>query len=689
MNYTQQTQRIKDKLIKARQADKEFKVFGAKSHQYKLNPPANIVEVATFEEKHSITLPDCYKAFVTQVGNGGDTYRGSGAGPFYGIYPLGEYIGELVYTETSNHLQNDCLIYPYMTKEYWSELVKNIEENENISDEDYDAELEKIFGGILPIGSQGCTYLHGIILNGIHKGKVVNLDSDCQKPHFTFEDNFLDWYERWLDEVISGKLQKKSPSWFGYTMAGSETVLLDRYFGSEMQEYKIDCLDGLLQKESLSEDTIRKIEKEYITNSSEEIKKGCLQILTKFDYKIAKAYLNEYLEINPEAVFKYIFWYAKDKAGEWVDTLARIAPKINDDRTFDLYTYILVESGTDYSSIIIPFTTHTDKNIRITAIYTLGKLQNKTDYLDTFIAGLCDTENRVIHITLQALQDVKSYRLLKYYKQIAEKFPEEEDYILVNLNHRLKDYGLTNETIVEDTASKYSELYKEFSNTELALIIENGTDYRPEAVVVAINELENRNLTDADRQQIEEVTKSLEQEKKRKKEVRNKIKNKADELIQYFNPVEDHKPSTSKLINVISIVYNIIFIIMVVEEFDFISFMLGDIGNWDWSVAEFFIPFGLMPLSALLFGLRKKAGWVLFSLYLSYATITLFLNVLTGSDTSYILGVLFYGGTFLTLYREKITAPFGLSAKTIRYTGWASIGLATLVLMLYLVLFVL
>jgi hypothetical protein len=36
-----------------------------------------------------------------------------------------------------------------------------------------------------------------------------------------------------------------------------------------------------------------------------------------------------------------------------------------------------------------------------------------------------------------------------HYKQLAEKFPEEKDYILTNLNQRLADYGLSNKTILD------------------------------------------------------------------------------------------------------------------------------------------------------------------------------------------------------------------------------------------------
>ena len=115
------------------------------------------------------------------------------------------------------YLSKKVKIHPNMTDEFWKDLTSKIENDEDITDEEFDKEMGNLFAGILPIGSQGCTYLHGIILNGEHKGKVVNLDLSIHKPIFTHENNFLDWYERWLDEIISGELSKDGPHWFGYS----------------------------------------------------------------------------------------------------------------------------------------------------------------------------------------------------------------------------------------------------------------------------------------------------------------------------------------------------------------------------------------------------------------------------------------------------------------------------------------
>lgn len=208
-------------MLLAKRKDRNFEVFGADKHKYVLHNPATENEVLAFEKQFDITLPECYKSFLLFIGNGGISYLKSGAGPFLGIYPLGFGMDDLCWESTSECLKSDCILYPGMSDEFWQGLINRIEIDDEISDVDYNEEMGKIFSGIMPIGSQGCTYVHGIVLNGEHKGRVMNLDIDRQKPKFAYEPNFLDWYERWLNEVISGELTKTKPSWFGYSPSKS------------------------------------------------------------------------------------------------------------------------------------------------------------------------------------------------------------------------------------------------------------------------------------------------------------------------------------------------------------------------------------------------------------------------------------------------------------------------------------
>src|SRR5690348_6488288 len=63
--------------------DPRRKVFGAGAHQYKLNPPLPVSVVEAFEGTHGISLPEDYRLFLTEIGNGG-------AGPCYGVLPFGK-----------------------------------------------------------------------------------------------------------------------------------------------------------------------------------------------------------------------------------------------------------------------------------------------------------------------------------------------------------------------------------------------------------------------------------------------------------------------------------------------------------------------------------------------------------------------------------------------------------------------
>jgi hypothetical protein len=216
-DYNQQIIRIHAKLLKAKAADPDLKTFGAKKHKYILNKPCTAQQVSAFETKYGITLPDCYKAFVLNVGNGGTSYLNAGAGPYYGIYGLGTNVDDFAAEE---YLRAPCVLYPDMKKPFWDDLISRTEDANDsaITEAEYDQEIGKIFGGLLPIVSQGCTYFSGLVLNGPHRGRVVNLDIDRQMPSFTYENNFLDWYERWLNEVISGQLTSGKYPWFGYNM---------------------------------------------------------------------------------------------------------------------------------------------------------------------------------------------------------------------------------------------------------------------------------------------------------------------------------------------------------------------------------------------------------------------------------------------------------------------------------------
>lgn len=210
--FETQLQRIKDKLTQANSTDADRKVFDAGTHQYQLNVPATEEQVLAFEQKHSIQLPGCFRSFLLAIGNGGTGLQGSGAGPGYGIYPLGYNVAE------DNFLQYDCILDPAMSEDEWQSLTEFEHGEATLTKEEYRLAAGKLFGGTLRLGTQGCTYYHALVLNGPLKGRVVNLDYNYMVPPIFTPNttNFLDYYEGWLDAVIDGTLKGPQAPEYGY-----------------------------------------------------------------------------------------------------------------------------------------------------------------------------------------------------------------------------------------------------------------------------------------------------------------------------------------------------------------------------------------------------------------------------------------------------------------------------------------
>ena len=441
----EQLLRIQQKLAQAKAADKNLEVFGADAHQYHLNPPVSEAEVLAFEKKYGVQLPECYRAFMLTIGDAKAKKSDFIAGPYFGLYAFGTSVDSLLYEKIETYLKAPCNLSPDMTQEEWETLSDPLlpsEEEEEEDDDKYFAERAKVFGGLLPLGSQGCTYEHALVLNGKYAGRVVNVDLDLAQPKFAFEANFLDWYERYLDEVISGQLIDDRPTWFGYHRGEPAEVLLNEYEHTTDRKTQTDCLEGVYHKKPpLEPALLDKIEKLIALNN--EDRDFLIEILSQSSYERAKPYLQDLVTKDPKKVFQFVWWYAKDHCADWVSVVKELLPTITDERTFDFATYLLTEGDDNFEEVILPFTDNENLQIRSTAYYTLGESKKKEQYLDTFIKGLQETDTGVLCTVMQALSGVEDKRLLPYYKAIAKRFPEEKDYVLSNLEYRLASFGLT------------------------------------------------------------------------------------------------------------------------------------------------------------------------------------------------------------------------------------------------------
>ncbi|WP_351234279.1 SMI1/KNR4 family protein [Streptomyces sp. NPDC002133] len=74
-------ERVRAQVRQMSARDPQRRRFGAQTHQYVLAPRLEETQIGAFEESHGIALPQEYRSFVAQVGNGP-------AGPGHGLMPL-------------------------------------------------------------------------------------------------------------------------------------------------------------------------------------------------------------------------------------------------------------------------------------------------------------------------------------------------------------------------------------------------------------------------------------------------------------------------------------------------------------------------------------------------------------------------------------------------------------------------
>lgn len=155
-------------LERLREADPGFRVAGSERHRYRLGPALAEAELAAFEADHGARLPEDFRLFLADVGNGG-------AGPFYGLEPLGAHGRDLSrpfpFTESTESLTED--------------------------------ELDAIPGphpdpGVLKLCDQGCGIHSYLVVNGPAYGSVW----DGREDWYPTGRPFAGWYRRWLDRAL-------------------------------------------------------------------------------------------------------------------------------------------------------------------------------------------------------------------------------------------------------------------------------------------------------------------------------------------------------------------------------------------------------------------------------------------------------------------------------------------------------
>jgi hypothetical protein len=195
-----------------RNSKKALRLFGAAAHGYRMNAPLSEGELAAFETKHGVALPEDYREFLLRVGNGG-------AGPYYGVFKLGEMDDGFGFGPWGDFVGD--LSKPFPHTEAWNDLTGAppdfVGAEDSPEEEEYYRQMDEfqekyfsggIMNGAIPICHMGCALRLWLIVTGPEKGNIWEdnrADEAGIKPLHTATQQrvtFYEWYRAWLDEAL-------------------------------------------------------------------------------------------------------------------------------------------------------------------------------------------------------------------------------------------------------------------------------------------------------------------------------------------------------------------------------------------------------------------------------------------------------------------------------------------------------
>jgi hypothetical protein len=170
--------------------------------------------------------------------------------------------------------------------------------------------------------------------------------------------------------------------------------------------------------------------------------------------------------------------------------------------------------------------------------------------------------------------------------------------------------------------NSFIERFKRLEPIDLVTILNTAEDYRPEAVDAARKELESRQLTEEQMSQVKSMYDERINASQPRNEKWHQLKEKAEGIAHELSPVQFGPQSQVKYIRSITVFAGVYFLFMLYQHSWFLEHYFGDNAlDFDWAVAELTIPLVWLLIAAILFGLKRKAGWVLMFAYFIKAAI--------------------------------------------------------------------
>lgn len=236
---------------------------------------------------------------------------------------------------------------------------------------------------------------------------------------------------------------------------------------------------------------------------------------------------------------------------------------------------------------------------------------------------------------------------------------------------------------------EFGEKFKSYSNTDLLRIIENPDDYQSQAVEAAKTVFSERQLSEMEiktaKDELELENQENARKERQKQTEKEKVNKIGDAIFQQINPVQTETPTSGRTIKAISLFLAGLFLFQLYIKYGMIKFLFtSSYAKWDFSVVLDFFPLLIIPLAAILFYARKKTGWFLLTIFLTFTAVSAiggFILALKMNQSGWvslvgphispsisILSFTFYAGLVWTICREKIRSIYSVSQRSMVLT---------------------
>ena len=403
-----QIARIKEKIPRIAALDPECKLFGSEKWKYQWPQPASESELVSWEKIHSVTLPREYRIFLRYISNGGPAHA-------YGLKSLGS-------TYIYGDITKESPIPLYMTQQDVDKL--NADHPEDDDDDEF-----TLFDGALTILTQGCTYDICLVVTGQHRGRLMLTDGDEEYPFdFIYDKNFLDWYERWLDDFIAGMSMKG----FDRSLPGTQIQLREWFLTEQIPDLRRSILFSLCRFPQTESETLALWEHVCRTENDKEL---CEEALTRLRCNkapctadIFRLYFNMTGDLRDIAIsdLRYAGRDGIIDIEEFINPLLRIIPELDDEI---LSSAVFTIQDTEYNryDTFLPLLNLVTDERQQTLLWAMRETPDFNEvrgFVELLLPMFESLKMETVRKAISLLCEIKDKRIPPLVDDAAVRFPE-------------------------------------------------------------------------------------------------------------------------------------------------------------------------------------------------------------------------------------------------------------------------